>query len=171
MTIFRKPTEIAIPVLPTTRPDPPTVEIRFVEKWKHLTGGVVPKPKTAGSAAFDLVVCASKEIILLPRSRIKVSTGICLHIADPGIAALVLPRSGLAHDHGIVLKNAVGLIDSDYQGELFLSIWNTGTSYTLNPGNRVAQLVFVPIIHPEFSIVDEFTAITQRGTGGFGSTG
>jgi len=131
----------------------------------------VPAYATAGSAGLDLRACLDAPITLAPGDTVLVRTGLAIHIGDPGYAALILPRSGLGHKHGIVLGNLVGLIDSDYQGELMVSTWNRGqTSFTLEPFDRLAQLVIVPVAQVGFEIVDDFAA-SDRGTGGFGSTG
>ena len=131
----------------------------------------LPSYATPGSAGLDLRACIPAPLVIEPGETRLVSTGLAIHIADPGYAALILPRSGLGHKHGIVLGNLVGLIDSDYQGQLMVSTWNRGnTAFTLNPLERLAQLVIVPILQVGFNIVDEFGEST-RGTGGFGSTG
>lgn len=131
----------------------------------------LPGYATAGSAGLDLRACLDAELRLEPGATCLIPTGIALNIADPELAAVILPRSGLGHKHGIVLGNLVGLIDSDYQGELFISCWNRGhESFTIEPGARVAQLVFVPVVRAAFEIVDDFAA-TERGAGGFGHTG
>ena len=131
----------------------------------------LPSYATPGSAGLDLRACIPAPLVLEPGETRLVPTGLAIHIADPGYAALILPRSGLGHKHGIVLGNLVGLIDSDYQGQLMVSTWNRGnTAFTLNPLERLAQLVIVPILQVGFNIVDEFGEST-RGTGGFGSTG
>lgn len=136
-------------------------------------GEEIPLPgySTDGSAGMDLRACLEEPLTLLPGDTFLIPTGIAIYIEDPGYAALILPRSGLGHKHGIVLGNLVGLIDSDYQGELMISAWNRGTTtFTIEPGDRVAQLVLVPVLQTQFTIVDEFTS-TERGTGGFGSSG
>ncbi|RDL43276.1 dUTP diphosphatase [Marinomonas piezotolerans] len=136
-------------------------------------GNEIPLPTyaTEGSAGLDLRACLDEAIILEPGQTTLLPTGLSIYIEDPSLAATILPRSGLGHKHGIVLGNLVGLIDSDYQGELMVSCWNRGqTSFTVEPGERVAQLVLLPVVQAEFNIVEEFAA-TQRGTGGFGSTG
>ena len=126
---------------------------------------------TPGSAGLDLRACIDAPIILNPGETTLVPTGLAIHLADPGHAAMILPRSGLGHKHGVVLGNLVGLIDSDYQGELMISTWNRGqTAFTLNPFERLAQLVIVPVVQAQFNIVDDFEA-SERGAGGFGSTG
>lgn len=131
----------------------------------------LPEYATAGSAGLDLRVCLDGPLELQPGQTELIPTGMAIHIADPGLAAIVLPRSGLGHKHGIVLGNLVGLIDSDYQGQLFVSCWNRGnTAFTIQPGERIAQLVIVPVVQVGFDVVEEFTA-TDRGAGGFGSSG
>ncbi|WP_321935097.1 dUTP diphosphatase [Paraburkholderia sp. J8-2] len=131
----------------------------------------LPHYATPGSAGLDLRACLDAPITLEPGETKLVPTGLAIHVADPGYAALILPRSGLGHKHGIVLGNLVGLIDSDYQGELMISTWNRGhTTFTLNPLERLAQLVIVPVVQAQFNIVDDFEA-SERGVGGFGSTG
>ena len=131
----------------------------------------LPEYATNGSAGMDLRACIDDKLTIEPGETHLVPTGLSIHIADPNIAAVILPRSGLGHKHGIVLGNLVGLIDSDYQGQLFVSVWNRSqNAFTINVGERMAQLMFVPVIQPEFSIVDEFAA-SDRGEGGFGSSG
>ena len=131
----------------------------------------LPSYATSGSAGLDLRACIAEPVTLAPGETQLVPTGLAIHIADPGYAALSLPRSGLGHKHGIVLGNLVGLIDSDYQGQLMISTWNRGTEpFTFNPMERLAQLVIVPVLQVGFNIVDEFET-SSRGTGGFGSTG
>ncbi len=131
----------------------------------------LPSYATSGSAGLDLRACINEVIDIMPGETKLVPTGLAIHIADPGYAALILPRSGLGHKHGIVLGNLVGLIDSDYQGQLMVSTWNRGTEpFTLNPMERLAQLVIVPVLQVGFNVVDEFEE-SDRGTGGFGSTG
>lgn len=133
--------------------------------------GQFPGYATSGSAGLDLRACLDKPLVVEPGSTHLVPTGLAIHIADPGYAALILPRSGLGHKHGIVLGNLVGLIDSDYQGQLMVSTWNRGTaSFVLQPMERLAQLVIVPVLQVGFEIVDDFGK-SERGTGGFGSTG
>ena len=130
-----------------------------------------PHYATPGSAGLDLRACIEAPIHLAPGQTTLVPTGMAIHLADPGLAAMILPRSGLGHKHGIVLGNLVGLIDSDYQGELMVSVWNRGhESFTLNALDRIAQLVIVPVLQVGFNVVDEFDA-SKRGEGGFGSTG
>jgi len=131
----------------------------------------LPHYATPGSAGLDLRACLDAPLTLEPGETKLVPTGLAIHLDDPGYAALILPRSGLGHKHGIVLGNLVGLIDSDYQGELMISTWNRGhTTFTLNPLERLAQLVIVPVVQAQFNIVDDFEA-SERGAGGFGSTG
>ena len=132
----------------------------------------LPSYATPGSAGLDLRACLDAPLTLQPNAWQLVPTGMAIHLADPGYAALILPRSGLGHKHGIVLGNLVGLIDSDYQGQLMVSAWNrSAVAYTLQPLERLAQLVIVPVVQARFAVVDEFQAATQRGVGGYGSTG
>ena len=131
----------------------------------------LPDYATAGSAGVDLRACVDAPLTILPGQTVLVPTGMAIHIDDPGLAAVILPRSGLGHKHGIVLGNLVGLIDSDYQGQLMVSCWNRGNdAFELEPGTRLAQMVFVPVVQVGFEIVNEFHA-TPRGVGGFGHTG
>ncbi|ANB73761.1 dUTP diphosphatase [Paraburkholderia phytofirmans] len=131
----------------------------------------LPAYATTGSAGLDLRACLDEPLTLKPGETALVPTGLAIHVADPGYAALILPRSGLGHKHGIVLGNLVGLIDSDYQGQLMISTWNRGeTAFVLNPMERLAQLVIVPVVQAEFNIVDDFET-SERGASGFGSTG
>jgi deoxyuridine 5'-triphosphate nucleotidohydrolase len=131
----------------------------------------VPEAATEGSAGVDLRACIDAPLELKPGQTELIPTGMAIYIEDPGLAAMILPRSGLGHKHGIVLGNLVGLIDSDYQGQLFVSCWNRGAdSFVLEPGARLAQLVIVPVVRARFEQVDEFVAST-RGAGGFGHTG
>ena len=131
----------------------------------------LPAYATAGSAGLDLRACLDAPLTLAPNAWQLVPTGLAIHLADPGYAAMILPRSGLGHKHGIVLGNLVGLIDSDYQGPLMVSCWNRGAvAFTVQPMERIAQMVIVPVVQATFRRVDEFEA-SQRGTGGFGSTG
>ncbi len=131
----------------------------------------MPHYATPGSAGLDLRACLDVPLTLAPGQTELIPAGMAIHIADPGLAAIILPRSGLGHKHGIVLGNLVGLIDSDYQGQLFVSTWNRGNAaFTIHPLERLAQLVVVPVVHVAFNIVDDFTA-SHRGAGGFGSTG
>jgi len=131
----------------------------------------LPHYATAGAAGLDLRACIDAPITLAPGQAELVPTGIAIHLDDPGLAAVILPRSGLGHKHGIVLGNLVGLIDSDYQGQVMVSTWNRGSApFVLNPMERLAQLVVVPVVQVELNVVDEF-AHSARGAGGFGSTG
>jgi dUTP pyrophosphatase len=130
-----------------------------------------PAYATAGSAGLDLRACLNGPLCLHPGETALIPSGLAIHLADPGLAAMILPRSGLGHRHGIVLGNLVGLIDSDYQGQIFVSVWNRGReSFTVQPMERIAQLVVVPVLQVGFNLVDEF-ADSARGEGGFGSTG
>lgn len=131
----------------------------------------LPHYATSGSAGLDLRACLDEPILLKPGQTELIPTGLAIHIADNNLCAMILPRSGLGHKHGIVLGNLVGLIDSDYQGQLFVSVWNRGNSeFTIEPMERIAQMVIVPVVQAEFEIVKDFDAST-RGDGGFGSTG
>ncbi|WP_334471317.1 dUTP diphosphatase [Arsenophonus sp. PmNCSU2021_1] len=131
----------------------------------------LPTYATEGSAGLDLRACLDQAIQLEPGQTELLPTGLAVHIADQQLAAIILPRSGLGHKHGVVLGNLVGLIDSDYQGELKVSVWNRGdTSFTIEPGERIAQMVFVPIVQVEFDLVQDFET-TKRGSGGFGHSG
>jgi dUTP pyrophosphatase len=131
----------------------------------------MPAYATPGSAGLDLRACLDESMTIAPGATVLVPTGLAIHLADPGYAALILPRSGLGHKHGIVLGNLVGLIDSDYQGQLMVSTWNRGdTGFTLNPMERLAQMVIVPVVQAHFNIVEDFEE-SERGAGGFGSTG
>lgn len=131
----------------------------------------LPEYATEGSAGMDLRACLDDRLTLQPGQTELLPTGMAIHIGDPGLAAVLLPRSGLGHKHGIVLGNLVGLIDSDYQGQLYVSCWNRGQdSFVVEPGERIAQMVFVPIVQVNLEVVEEF-ADSQRGAGGFGHTG
>jgi len=148
-----------------------TIDYRILDK---RIGREVPAPAYAsdGAAGLDLRALLDADTVVAPGETVLVGTGIAIHIADPGLAALVLPRSGLGHKHGIVLGNLVGLIDSDYQGELMISCWNRGAApFTLQIGVRLAQLVIVPVVQARFEPVDDFRSTTERGSGGYGSTG
>jgi dUTP pyrophosphatase len=144
------------------------VDLKILDGRLHAQ---MPDYATPGSAGLDLRACLDEPLTLAPNAWQLVPTGMAMYLKDPGYAALILPRSGLGHKHGIVLGNLVGLIDSDYQGQLMVSAWNrSDVPYTLQPMERLAQLVIVPVVQAHFNVVDEFTA-SQRGTGGYGSTG
>ena len=147
-----------------------SIEIRVLDE---RLGNSIPMPDyaTSGSAGLDLRACLKESLTLEPGQTELLPTGMAVHIADPGLAGMILPRSGLGHKHGIVLGNLVGLIDSDYQGELMVSCWNRGhTTFTVEPGDRIAQFVVVPVVQADFRVVETFSA-SERGEGGFGSTG
>jgi len=144
------------------------VEVRVLDP---RIAAQLPAYATPGSAGLDLRACIDEALVLAPGQTELVGTGLAVHIADPGLAAMILPRSGLGHKHGVVLGNLVGLIDSDYQGPLMVSCWNRShMAYTLQPLERIAQLVIVPVVQARFRVVDAFGA-SVRGEGGFGSTG
>lgn len=148
----------------------PNVQLRALDP---RIGREIPLPEyaTDGSAGLDLRACLDGPATITPGETRLVATGLAVHIADPGHAAMILPRSGLGHRHGIVLGNLVGLIDSDYQGEILISCWNRGREpYVVEPGERIAQLVVVPVARVRFELVEEFT-VSERGMGGFGHTG
>lgn len=131
----------------------------------------LPRYGTEGAAGLDLIACLDASLTLKPGDTQLIPTGIAIHIGDTGIAAMLLPRSGLGHKHGIVLGNLVGLIDSDYQGQVLVSCWNRGlNAFTIEPGDRIAQMVFVPVVQAEFEVVQDFEE-SRRGAGGFGHTG
>ena len=131
----------------------------------------LPHYATAGSAGLDLRACISEKITLEPGQTVLIPTGLAIHLADANYAAMILPRSGLGHKHGVVLGNLVGLIDSDYQGELMVSTWNRGnTAFTIDPFERIAQMIIVPVVQAQFNLVEDFNT-SDRGAGGFGSTG
>lgn len=141
------------------------LDARLGQEW------AMPAYATHGSAGLDLRACLDEAIEIAAGETVLVKTGLAIYIEDPNFAGLILPRSGLGHKHGIVLGNLVGLIDSDYQGELMVSVWNRGqTTFSLEPGERLAQYVLVPVVQAEFEQVNEFVA-TERGAGGFGHTG
>jgi dUTP pyrophosphatase len=145
-----------------------TVEIKLLDA---RMADQLPKYATAGSAGLDLRACLDAALVLQPGQTTLIPTGLSIHLGDAGLAAMILPRSGLGHKHGIVLGNLVGLIDSDYQGPLMVSCWNRGTAaFTIEPMERIAQLVIVQVVQPSFRVVEGF-ASSDRGTGGFGSTG
>jgi dUTP pyrophosphatase len=145
-----------------------TIALKILD---HRIRSHLPAYATPGAAGMDLRACLDAPLILAPGQSELIPTGLAMHIEDPGLAALILPRSGLGHKHGIVLGNLVGLIDSDYQGQLLVSCWNRGANaFTIQPFERLAQMVIVPVVQAAFEIVDEF-AVSDRGDGGFGSTG
>ena len=146
----------------------PTIDLRVLDERVR---SLLPAYATAGAAGMDLRACIAEPLTIAPGDTHLVPTGIAIHIGDPAFAALILPRSGLGHKHGIVLGNLVGLIDSDYQGELMISCWNRGAApFRVEPGERIAQLVVVPVVQAEFDVVESFAA-SDRGSGGFGHTG
>ena len=144
------------------------IDVRVLDARLHQS---MPAYATPGAAGLDLRACLDAPLMVAPGATHLVPTGLAIHLADPGIAALILPRSGLGHKHGIVLGNLVGLIDSDYQGQLMVSCWNRGsTAFTIEPMERIAQLVIVPVLQVGFNVVEAFGQ-SDRGAGGFGSTG
>ncbi|UXD89125.1 dUTP diphosphatase [Thalassolituus hydrocarboniclasticus] len=150
-----------------------TMQKLQVKVLDERLGNSIPLPEyaTSGSAGLDLRACLDAPLTLHPGETQLIRTGLAIYIEDPGLAAMILPRSGLGHKHGIVLGNLVGLIDSDYQGELMVSCWNRGKdSFTIDVGERLAQLVLVPVVQAEFEIVEQFES-TERGSGGFGHSG
>jgi dUTP pyrophosphatase len=150
--------------------DKPKVNLKIIDA-RLRDPNLLPQYATAGAAGLDLRACIDAPIHLQAGATTLIPTGIAIHLADPSLAAMILPRSGLGHKHGIVLGNLVGLIDSDYQGQIFVSTWNRGTQeFVINPMERLAQLVVVPVVQVGFNIVEEF-AESDRGAGGFGSTG
>jgi dUTP pyrophosphatase len=145
-----------------------TIDLKILDA---RVAGQLPAYATPGSAGLDLRACLDAPMVLEPGQTTLIPTGLAIHIADPGLAAMILPRSGLGHKHGIVLGNLVGLIDADYQGPLMVSCWNrSATAFTVMPLDRIAQLLIVPVVQASFRVVDEFGA-SDRGTSGFGSTG
>lgn len=146
------------------------IDVKILDK-RLGTDFPLPTYATAGSAGIDLRAMFDKTTVIKPNETVLTPTGLAMHIADPGLAALVLPRSGLGSKNGIVLGNLVGLIDSDYQGQLFVPLWNRSqTEFTIEPGDRIAQLIIVPVVQAEFNIVEEFPE-SERGEGGFGHSG
>lgn len=147
--------------------EPLPLQIKILNKQAEL-----PEYATSGSAGLDLKACIEDTVLLESGKTILIPTGLAIHISDPSVCAMIMPRSGLGHKHGIVLGNLVGLIDSDYQGELKISCWNRGeTSYVINPGDRIAQLVLVPVLKAQLELVEEFSGPSTRGENGFGHTG
>jgi dUTP pyrophosphatase len=131
----------------------------------------LPEHSTPGSAGMDVRACTDADLVITPGETVLIPTGMAIHIADPALAAVILPRSGLGHKHGLVMGNLVGLIDSDYQGQVFVSCWNRSQeAFTITPGMRIAQLVFLPVAQVKWQVVDTFT-VSSRGAGGFGHTG
>jgi dUTP pyrophosphatase len=148
----------------------PTLQVRLLDP-RYGTQWSLPAYATSGSAAMDLRAALDQPLSLAPGETALVPSGLAIHVADPGLCALVLPRSGLGHKHGIVLGNGTGLIDADYQGPLMISVWNRGTqAFTIEPGDRIAQLLLVPIVRADLQVVDTFEH-SARGGGGFGHTG
>ena len=146
----------------------PVVDVKILDPRLHEN---MPAYATAGSAGIDLRACIEHNLVIQPKQCELIPSGIAIHLANPGFAAMILPRSGLGHKHGIVLGNLVGLIDSDYQGQLMVSAWNrSDTAFTIAPMERIAQLVIVPVVQAQFNLVSEFPA-SQRGESGYGSTG
>ncbi len=146
----------------------PTIDLKILDARLRDN---LPAYATAGAAGLDLRAAIDADIVVQPGETRLVPTGIAIHLEDPGYAAMILPRSGLGHKHGIVLGNLVGLIDSDYQGQIFVSVWNRGSeAFRLAPLERIAQMVIVPVVQVDFKLVDDF-AESERGAGGFGSTG
>lgn len=144
------------------------IDVRILDSRLHEA---MPAYATAGAAGLDLRACVDEPQTLEPGATVLVPTGLAIHLADPGLAAMILPRSGLGHKHGIVLGNLVGLIDSDYQGQIFVSVWNRGAAqFVIQPMERIAQLVIVPVLQVGFNFVENFDG-SERGEGGFGSTG
>jgi dUTP pyrophosphatase len=144
------------------------IDVKILDRRLH---DFPPQYATPGAAGLDLRACLPEALTLQPGQTELIPAGMAIHLADPSLAAIILPRSGLGHKHGIVLGNLVGLIDSDYQGQLFVSTWNRGqTAFTIEPMDRLAQLVVVPVVQVAFNIVEDFSA-SDRGEGGFGSTG
>jgi len=151
-------------------PPPVKIELKILDP-RIGREFALPNYRTAGAAGLDLRACIDAPLIMRPAAAELIPTGIAMHLADPGYAAVILPRSGLGHKHGIVLGNLTGLIDSDYQGALLVSCWNRGNAdFTIRPGDRLAQMVILPVARAEFCVVESFEA-SARGEGGFGSTG
>ncbi|MCH7831095.1 MAG: dUTP diphosphatase [Proteobacteria bacterium] len=147
-----------------------SIELKILDP---RVGDSIPLPQyaTAGSAGLDMRACIDDAITVAPGETVLIPTGLAIHVADPGLAAVLLPRSGLGHKHGLVLGNLTGLIDSDYQGQIYISCWNrSSTSYEVQPAERIAQMVFIPVEQVEFKVVEEFAG-SDRGTGGFGHSG
>jgi len=152
----------------------PLIEVRVLDERLRTWG--LPAYQTADAAAVDIHACVDAPVLIEPQQpAVLVPSGFAVHIGDPGLAALILPRSGLGHTAGLVLGNGIGLIDADYLGQIFVSVWNRSAAGSapvrIAPGDRFAQLVFVPVVRPAFTVVENFSRTTARGTGGFGSTG
>ena len=150
----------------------PVVEMLFLDERLRNDESLHPRRATAGSAALDLRACIAEPIDLMPGQVVEIGLGVAIHISDPGMCGIVAPRSGLGTKHGIVLANTVGIIDSDYMGELRAGTWNRGDApYTIQPYERLFQLLIVPVCHPRLDVVDSFMSMSERGKSGFGSTG
>jgi dUTP pyrophosphatase len=154
-------------------PSPP-IEVRILDD--RLTQWGLPRYHSEDAAAIDLLACVDEPLVLAPQSPAQlVSSGIAIHIGDPGLTAIVVPRSGLGHRSGLVIGNLIGIIDADYLGPVMISAWNRSAPGTepvvINPGDRIAQMLFVPVVRPRFAVVEAFSRVTTRGAGGFGSTG
>ena len=146
-----------------------TIDLKILDA---RMAGQLPAYATPGSAGLDLRACLNAPLVIEPGQTVLIPTGLAVHIADPGLAAMILPRSGLGHKHGIVLGNLVGLIDSDYQGQLMVSAWNrSDVAFTIEPMERIAQMVIVPVVQARFNVVSDFAQASERGAGGHGSTG
>ncbi len=146
------------------------IQLKILDK-RLGTEFPLPHYATEGSAGMDMRACVEEPLEIAPGETHLIPSGLAIHVEDAGLAAILLPRSGLGHKHGIVLGNLVGLIDSDYQGQVFVSVWNRGNeTFTVAPGERIAQMVIVPVVHADFEVVDEFVE-SRRGAGGFGHTG
>ncbi len=153
----------------------PRIEVKILDPRLHAWG--LPKYQTALAAAIDLMACLDAPLVLRPQAAaVLIPTGLALHMNSAALCAVILPRSGLGHKKGLVLGNSAGLIDADYTAQCFISAWNRNPpgseqDILINPGDRIAQMIFLPVVRPEFLVVDEFTAPSERGEGGFGSTG
>jgi dUTP pyrophosphatase len=150
------------------------VELKVLDERVRAWG--LPRYQSEKAAAVDLFACLDEPLVVAPQSAAQfVPSGIAIHIGDPGVAAIIVPRSGLGHKKGLVLGNLIGVLDADYTGPVLISVWNRSepgsAPIIIEPGDRIAQLMFVPVVRPAFEVVDEFTALSQRGAGGFGSTG
>ena len=152
---------------------PVTIDLKVLDaRLNERFDELAPAYATPGSAGVDLRACVDSAVVIEPGQTVLLPTGLSIHLADPGLAAMILPRSGLGHKHGIVLGNLVGLIDSDYQGQLMVSCWNrSDVAFTIEPMERIAQMVIVPVVQARWRVVEEFADATERGAGGYGSTG